>query len=230
MPSPVPMLPARKEALIATTQALAEIVARVVRSKPHEIHPATRTAFQALRIFVNEELDELHQALTAAERVLKPGGWLKSSYPSIRWKTDRRANFPSPSAARRLADRGIRPSRAGPATSFNILTKRPVTPDDAEISANLARAFGKAASRRADYGAAGHAAGALPAWPVLATAARRLIMRILPPRDWHVGVRGSPRLPDQDESTSRTERVLRLNAGTASSATPLLRCAPNGPS
>ena len=66
---------ARKEAPITTTRALADIVAKVVRSKPNEIHPATRT-FQALRIFVNEELDELHLALSAAERVLKPGGRL----------------------------------------------------------------------------------------------------------------------------------------------------------
>jgi 16S rRNA (cytosine1402-N4)-methyltransferase len=60
---------ARKETPILTTRALADIVSRVVRSKPGEIHPATRT-FQALRIFVNEELDELHLALSAAERVL----------------------------------------------------------------------------------------------------------------------------------------------------------------
>ena len=66
---------ARKEAPITTTRALADIVAKVVRSKPGEIHPATRT-FQGLRIFVNEELDELHLALAAAERVLKPGGRL----------------------------------------------------------------------------------------------------------------------------------------------------------
>ena len=66
---------ARKEAPIATTRALADIVSKVVRSKPGEIHPATRT-FQGLRIFVNEELDELHLALAAAERVLKPGGRL----------------------------------------------------------------------------------------------------------------------------------------------------------
>ena len=66
---------ARKEAPITTTQELANIVGKVVRSKPNEIYPATRT-FQALRIFVNEELDELHLALSAAERVLKPGGRL----------------------------------------------------------------------------------------------------------------------------------------------------------
>ena len=38
-----------------TTQALADIVGKVVRSKPNEIHPATRT-FQAFRIWVNDEL------------------------------------------------------------------------------------------------------------------------------------------------------------------------------
>src|SRR5262249_607917 len=66
---------ARKEAPIATTPPLACIVSRVVRSKPGDIHPATRT-FQGLRIFVNEELDELQLSLQAAERVLKPGGRL----------------------------------------------------------------------------------------------------------------------------------------------------------
>ena len=66
---------AREEAPITTTRALADIVSKVVRSKPGEIHPATRT-FQGLRIFVNAELDELHLALAAAERVLKPGGRL----------------------------------------------------------------------------------------------------------------------------------------------------------
>lgn len=66
---------ARSETPITTTKALADIVAKVVRAKPGEIHPATRT-FQGLRIFVNEELDELHQALDAAERVLKPSGRL----------------------------------------------------------------------------------------------------------------------------------------------------------
>ncbi len=66
---------ARDEAPIVTTRRLADIVARVVRSKPGDIHPATRT-FQALRIAVNDELGELERALAAAERVLKPGGRL----------------------------------------------------------------------------------------------------------------------------------------------------------
>ena len=66
---------ARAEVPIATTRALAEIVERVVHIRPGEMHPATRT-FQALRMFVNDELGELAAALGAAERMLKPGGRL----------------------------------------------------------------------------------------------------------------------------------------------------------
>src|SRR4051794_14745100 len=65
----------RQATPFTTTRALADLVGRVVRSKPGDIHPATRT-FQALRIFVNEELAELQTALAAAERVLGPGGRL----------------------------------------------------------------------------------------------------------------------------------------------------------
>ncbi len=59
---------------LATTTALAEVVARVV---PHErrIHPATRT-FQALRIAVNDELGELERALATIPGCLAPGGRL----------------------------------------------------------------------------------------------------------------------------------------------------------
>ena len=65
----------RAKAPITTTAALAQIVARANPGKPQDIHPATRT-FQALRIAVNEELDELVRALEAAERLLRPGGRL----------------------------------------------------------------------------------------------------------------------------------------------------------
>ena len=62
------IIKARAGAPIETTRALADIVTSVVRSRPGDIHPATRT-FQALRIFVNDELGELVRALQAAERV-----------------------------------------------------------------------------------------------------------------------------------------------------------------
>lgn len=65
---------ARMEAPISRTQELADIVRRVVRN--HDgIDPSTRT-FQALRIKVNNELDELTNALSAAEQLLADGGRL----------------------------------------------------------------------------------------------------------------------------------------------------------
>ncbi|KQW28859.1 ribosomal RNA small subunit methyltransferase H [Rhizobium sp. Root274] len=59
-----------------TTRDLANLIETVnPRKAKDKIHPATRV-FQALRIFVNDELGELAQALFAAERALKPGGRL----------------------------------------------------------------------------------------------------------------------------------------------------------
>lgn len=64
---------ARAKAPVNDTMALAEVVSAAVPSRPGDIHPATRT-FQALRIFINDELGELASGLAAAERILKPGG------------------------------------------------------------------------------------------------------------------------------------------------------------
>ncbi|MCV6591439.1 MAG: 16S rRNA (cytosine(1402)-N(4))-methyltransferase RsmH [Silicimonas sp.] len=67
---------ARQDAPIATTGALVRIVEAVLpRPKPGQSHPATRS-FQALRIAVNDEFGQLTAGLEAAERALKPGGWL----------------------------------------------------------------------------------------------------------------------------------------------------------
>ena len=154
---------ARKEAPITTTRGLADIVGKVVRSKPGEIHPATRT-FQGLRIFVNEELDELYLALSAAEKVLKPGGRLVVvSFHSLEDRIVK--NF---LVERGKAGGGSRhlPELAQAAPSFDILTKRPVTPDDDEISANpRARSAKLRAAERTE--APAHAAVPLPAWPTL---------------------------------------------------------------
>src|ERR1700731_4787002 len=124
---------ARQHAPIATTRALADIVAKVVRSKPGEIHPATRT-FQALRIFVNEELDELHLALSAAERLLKPGGRLVVvSFHSLE---DRIVKNFFNERARTSGGSRHQPETALRPPSFAILTKRPVVADDDEVASN----------------------------------------------------------------------------------------------
>ena len=63
------------ENLPKTTLGLAQLITKVVRSREPGQDPATRT-FQALRIFINRELDDLQLGLQAALTVLKPGGRL----------------------------------------------------------------------------------------------------------------------------------------------------------
>jgi 16S rRNA (cytosine1402-N4)-methyltransferase len=124
---------ARAQAPISTTTALADIVARVVRGKPGEIHPATRT-FQALRVFINEELHELADGLAAAERILKPGGRLVVvSFHSLEdrmVKTFLAERSHKPAGSRHMPE-----VEATPPT-FKVITKRPVTADDAELAVN----------------------------------------------------------------------------------------------
>jgi 16S rRNA (cytosine1402-N4)-methyltransferase len=155
---------ARKQTPITTTRALAEIVAKVVWAKPGEIHPSTRT-FQALRIFVNEELDELHLALAAAERVLKPGGRLVVvSFHSLEDRIVK--NFLGLRGKTGGGSRHL-PEMAQSVPSFRILTKRPVTAGDDEVRANpRARSAKLRAAERCD--APAFAADALPKWPSLA--------------------------------------------------------------
>jgi len=107
---------------ISTTTELAQLVAESVKTREPGQNPATRT-FQALRIFINAELEELQQALEASLHVLQPGGRLVViSFHSLedrivkqfiarhsREEFDRRAPFAAPKAMRLKALGRIKP-------------------------------------------------------------------------------------------------------------------------
>jgi 16S rRNA (cytosine1402-N4)-methyltransferase len=124
---------ARGERKIDSTAALAEIVSRVVHARPGAIHPATRT-FQALRMFVNDELGELAAGLAAAERVLAPSGRLVVvAFHSLE---DRIVKTFLAERSRSPAGSRHRPEIAPEPPTFRALTKRPEVPDAEEIAAN----------------------------------------------------------------------------------------------
>jgi 16S rRNA (cytosine1402-N4)-methyltransferase len=124
---------ARGEGPITTTRALADIVARVVHSRPGDIHPATRT-FQAFRLYVNDELGQLAAGLAAAERVLAPGGRLVVvSFHSLEDRIVK--NFLSARSGTEHGSRHLPETASAPAT-FERLTRRPIEADDAEVAAN----------------------------------------------------------------------------------------------
>jgi 16S rRNA (cytosine1402-N4)-methyltransferase len=66
---------ARRERPLTSTAQLAAVVARAVRTREPGKHPATRT-FQALRMYINDEIGQLERGLAAALQVLEPGGRL----------------------------------------------------------------------------------------------------------------------------------------------------------
>jgi 16S rRNA (cytosine1402-N4)-methyltransferase len=120
---------------ISTTAQLAAVISAAARSMKHErIHPATLT-FQALRIFVNRELDDLRQLLKAAPQLLEPGGRLVIiSFHSLEDRIVKRA-------LRRLAGYCECGARApvctcGARRAVEILTRRPVVPGERELEEN----------------------------------------------------------------------------------------------
>ncbi len=158
----------RQETPFTTTRALADLIGRIVRSKPGDIHPATRT-FQALRILVNEELEELQTALAAAERVLRPGGRLVVvSFHSLEDRIVK--NFLSERSKTGGGSRHL-PEVAQTPPSFELLTRRPVVAGDEEVALNpRARSAKLRAAERTS--AAAHADDEESSWPRLSDVMR----------------------------------------------------------
>lgn len=126
---------AREVEPITTTLQLASLVeACLPRAKPGQSHPATRS-FQALRIAVNAEYDELFEGLLAAERALKPGGLLAVvTFHSVEDRMVKRF-FQHRAGKTGRANRYAPEIEELPA-QFEIVTRKAVGPDEQELAEN----------------------------------------------------------------------------------------------
>lgn len=143
---------------LARTGDLVQAVERCLpRAKPGQSHPATRS-FQAIRIWVNDEFGQLIAGLEAAERALKPGGWLAVvSFHSLEDRVVKRF-FQARSGAEGQASRHA-PARAMVVPAFTNVSKA-IGPDAEELAANpRARSAKLRLARRSDA-PAGHSARA----------------------------------------------------------------------
>lgn len=137
----------RQEKPFQTTLDLADVIRSCLPRKPGDTDPATRS-FQALRIYVNDELGELKRGLTGAQSLLKAGGILAVvSFHSLEdrivknFMAQESGHVPNPSK--------YMPEVQKKAPSFEILTKKPITPSPAELSVNpRARSSRLRAARR----------------------------------------------------------------------------------
>ncbi|MCH2078750.1 MAG: 16S rRNA (cytosine(1402)-N(4))-methyltransferase RsmH [Rhodobacteraceae bacterium] len=126
---------ARAEGPINSTLALAQIIEHVMpRPKPGQSHPATRS-FQALRIAVNNEYDELFAGLMAAEKALRPGGLLAVvTFHSVEDRIVKR--FFQLRGGKAPAGNRYAPAQEKPAAPFAPVTRKAVEPSPEEIAAN----------------------------------------------------------------------------------------------
>ncbi|MDP1668449.1 16S rRNA (cytosine(1402)-N(4))-methyltransferase RsmH [Phaeovulum sp.] len=119
--------------LARTTDLVAAIERSLPRAKPGQSHPATRS-FQAIRIWVNDEFRQLIEGLEAAERALKPGGWLAVvSFHSLEDRVVKR--FLQARAGAEGQGSRHAPARAPVVPAFTDVSKA-IGPDAAELATN----------------------------------------------------------------------------------------------
>lgn len=109
----------RRKGRIRTCSELAEIVSRALGGRRGKTHPATRT-FQALRIEVNDEMEEIRRGLESSLGMVRPGGRLVAiSYHSLEDRIVKQFMKESKDKGR-----------------LRVLTKKPLRPSSEEVNAN----------------------------------------------------------------------------------------------
>ena len=125
----------REKKPIVNSSQLSEIISNAKKNKNYKKNPATKT-FQAIRIFVNQELSELVVALTAATKLLSNGGiLLVVSFHSIEDKIVKYF-FSLYSNLRKKPSRYL-PMTENKTNMFKLITKKPLQPNQEEINKNL---------------------------------------------------------------------------------------------
>ena len=128
---------ARSERPIERTEHLAAVVVSAVpaaSARRQQIHPATRT-FQAVRIYINDELDELRRGLAAAERLLAKGGRLVVvAFHSLEDRIVK--DFLGTRSGRVSGVVRHRPPKTVLAPTFELPFRRPQRPQESEIRDN----------------------------------------------------------------------------------------------
>lgn len=125
----------RGERPLATTEDLVDAVRRAMpfRTRPGEIHPATKT-FQAVRIAVNRELEALEAVLAQAAQKLAPGGRLVViAYHSLE---DRIVKTTLAALAGKRVETDLPDITPRAEPTLNVLTKKPVAATPEEVRAN----------------------------------------------------------------------------------------------
>jgi 16S rRNA (cytosine1402-N4)-methyltransferase len=118
---------------ISNTGQLASIIRKSIPTSKHKIDPATKT-FQAIRIYLNDEISELEKGLIAAEKILQPNGILAViSFHSIEDRIIKKF-FLKCSQDKNLSRH--MPDIPSKQHSLKILTKKPILPSATEIKYN----------------------------------------------------------------------------------------------